>query len=107
MTKGIPCGISFFEKMITNGYYYVDKTMMIRQMNRFMDEGNKYICVSRPRRFGKTVDADMLVAYYSRGCDSRAQDTLAMTRWSAASSSPTRRFVASLPEQSRLVPAHN
>ncbi|MBQ9057655.1 MAG: AAA family ATPase [Atopobiaceae bacterium] len=31
-----------------------------------------FTCVSRPRRFGKSVDADMLVAYYSKGCDSRA-----------------------------------
>ena len=50
---------------------YVDKTMMIRQMNRFMDEGNKYICVSRPRRFGKTIASEMLSAYYSKGCDSK------------------------------------
>lgn len=50
---------------------YVDKTMMIRQINRFIDEGNNYICVSRPRRFGKTIAQDMLAAYYSKGCDSR------------------------------------
>ena len=50
---------------------YVDKTMMIREMNHFIDEGNKYICISRPRRFGKTIAGNMLAAYYSRGCDSR------------------------------------
>lgn len=49
---------------------YVDKTLMIRETNRFIDTGNNYICVSRPRRFGKTVAGNMLAAYYSRGCDS-------------------------------------
>ena len=49
---------------------YVDKTMMIEQMNEFIDEGNNYICISRPRRFGKTIAGNMLSAYYSKGCDS-------------------------------------
>ena len=51
--------------------YYVDKTMMIRAVNEIMESENNYICVSRPRRFGKTIAGDMLSAYYSRGCDSR------------------------------------
>lgn len=50
---------------------YVDKTMMIAEINRFIDQGNHYICVSRPRRFGKTIAGNMLSAYYSKGCDSR------------------------------------
>ena len=50
---------------------YVDKTEMIRVANRFIDKGNKYVCVSRPRRFGKTITGNMLSAYYSRGCDSK------------------------------------
>ncbi|MBQ7724391.1 MAG: AAA family ATPase, partial [Lachnospiraceae bacterium] len=49
---------------------YVDKTMMISITNDFIDKGNKYICMSRPRRFGKTITGNMLSAYYSRGCDS-------------------------------------
>ena len=55
----------------TSARIYVDKTMMISVINRFIDEGNKYICVSRPRRFGKTMAGNMLAAYYSKGCDSR------------------------------------
>lgn len=50
---------------------YVDKTMMIAETNRFIDKGNNYICISRPRRFGKTIAGNMLSAYYSKGCDSR------------------------------------
>ena len=49
---------------------YVDKTMMISVLNEFMSTGNKYLCISRPRRFGKTVAGNMLSAYYSKGCDS-------------------------------------
>ena len=50
---------------------YVDKTMMICEINKIMETGNKYICVSRPRRFGKTITGNMLSAYFSKGCDSR------------------------------------
>ena len=49
---------------------YVDKTEMISVINHFIDTDNKYVCVSRPRRFGKTIAGNMLCAYYSKGCDS-------------------------------------
>ena len=49
---------------------YVDKTMMIKTLNDFIDRDNKYVCISRPRRFGKTIASEMISAYYSRGCDS-------------------------------------
>jgi hypothetical protein len=50
---------------------YVDKTGMISVINQFMATDNKYVCVSRPRRFGKTITTNMLAAYYSKGCDSK------------------------------------
>ena len=56
---------------IANAKIYVDKTEMIRVINSFIDTSNSYICVSRPRRFGKTFAGNMLCAYYSKGCDSR------------------------------------
>ena len=58
-------------KEILKAEIYVDKSMMISVTNRFIDNGNKYICISRPRRFGKTIAGNMLSAYYSKGCDSR------------------------------------
>ena len=58
-------------KMMISGDIYVDKTMMISAINRYIDKGNKYVCVSRPRRFGKTMAGNMLSAYYSKGCESR------------------------------------
>ena len=51
---------------------YVDKTQMIAAVNQFMRTDNKYICISRPRRFGKTIAGNMLSAYFSKGADSRA-----------------------------------
>ena len=53
-----------------NSEIYVDKTGLIKYCSRVMNSLQKYICMSRPRRFGKSVSADMLSAYYSRGCDS-------------------------------------
>lgn len=50
---------------------YVDKTELIRYTNRVLGTEQKYICISRPRRFGKTMAAEMLTAYYSRGCRSK------------------------------------
>ena len=50
---------------------FVDKTMILKTLNRFIDEQNKYICVSRPRRFGKTIASNIISSYYSKGCDSR------------------------------------
>ena len=50
---------------------YVDKTGMIAYTNELINTREKYICVSRPRRFGKSMTLEMLAAYYSCGCDSR------------------------------------
>ena len=49
---------TFFQKT------YVDKTMMIDTLCRYIVEGTKYICVTRPRRFGKTVAANMIAAFF-------------------------------------------
>ncbi len=48
---------------------YVDKSSMIAYTNRIFKSSNKYICVSRPRRFGKSMAANMLSAYYDRTVD--------------------------------------
>ena len=53
-----------------NSEIYVDKSELLEYTNRVIDTKQAMICNSRPRRFGKSITADMLVAYYSRGCDS-------------------------------------
>lgn len=50
---------------------YVDKTELIAYTNKMINTEERFICVSRPRRFGKSMTLRMLAAYYSRGCDSR------------------------------------
>lgn len=50
---------------------YVDKTGLIAYINKCLNTEESFICVSRPRRFGKSMTLKMLAAYYSRGCDSR------------------------------------
>lgn len=54
-----------------NSEIYVDKTGLLAYTNKVFYTKQALICNSRPRRFGKSTTADMLTAYYSRGCDSR------------------------------------
>ena len=58
-------------KRAVNSDIYVDKTGLIKYTNSIVDTLQSCVCVSRPRRFGKSMAADMLAAYYSKGCDSR------------------------------------
>ena len=58
-------------QMALNSEIYVDKSELIKQTNAQIYTEQRFICVSRPRRFGKSMTANMLVAYYSRGCDSK------------------------------------
>ena len=50
---------------------YVDKTAVIGFMNGVLDTEHRYVCVTRARRFGKSLAAKMLCAYYDQSCDSR------------------------------------
>lgn len=54
-----------------NGEIYIDKSGLIELTNRFLGTPQEFICNSRPRRFGKSMAANMLAAYYSKGCDSK------------------------------------
>ena len=63
-------GKAAFEEAV-NSEIYVDKTEMIQYLNSVIRTKQKYVSVSRPRRFGKTMAADMICAYYDRESDSR------------------------------------
>ena len=54
-----------------NSKIYVDKSGMIEVTNSLLDTKQKCMCISRPRRFGKSMNIDLLIAYYSKGCDSK------------------------------------
>lgn len=54
-----------------NSEIYIDKTDLLEYTNKVLNTNQAMICNSRPRRFGKSITANMLVAYYSKGCDSK------------------------------------
>ncbi|MDO5426115.1 MAG: AAA family ATPase [Eubacteriales bacterium] len=66
MRKKLPIGLDGFEKIRTNDFYYVDKTMFIAELLRNWGEVNLF---TRPRRFGKSLNMSMLKAFFEVGCD--------------------------------------
>ena len=56
--------------MVCRSEIYVDKTELIQHTNQMISTQQRFICISRPRRFGKSMAAYMLVAYYGKDCDS-------------------------------------
>lgn len=58
-----------FEKFI-HGRVFVDKSLLIDKVSDVIGTGDSFICITRPRRFGKTINANMLGAYYTKGYDS-------------------------------------
>lgn len=71
-------GNGAFKKML-NSPVYVDKTGLISFTNSIIDTDRGNICVSRPRRFGKSTAVNMLAAYYSRG--SRSEEFVLKVRY--------------------------
>ncbi len=61
--RPMPTGISDFRKLITGGYYYVDKSDFIREV---IETGTEVILLPRPRRFGKTLNMDMLKNFFEK-----------------------------------------
>ena len=61
---------SRFEEAI-NSDIYIDKTGLLEYTNSVLHTMQKYLCISRPRRFGKSIAANMIAAYYSRGCNTK------------------------------------
>ncbi|MCX6580171.1 MAG: AAA family ATPase [Candidatus Aminicenantes bacterium] len=59
--KKLPIGISDFKDIITGNYYYVDKTLFIKEI---IDSGDKTLLIPRPRRFGKTLNLSMVKYFY-------------------------------------------
>ena len=59
--KKLPYGISDYESLIENNYYYVDKTMYIEKLENLAE---RYIMFLRPRKFGKTLFTSTLENYY-------------------------------------------
>ncbi len=75
MRKKLPIGVDGFEKIRTNDFYYVDKTMFIAELLRNWGEVNLF---TRPRRFGKTLNMSMLKCFFEVGSDPSLFDGLAI-----------------------------
>ncbi|MCD8074991.1 MAG: ATP-binding protein [Lachnospiraceae bacterium] len=64
-----PLLFSLYESEVKKTYF-VDKTKMLNELIPLVEQGNNHVCITRPRRFGKTVMAAMVGAYFSKGFDS-------------------------------------
>jgi len=71
--KPLPVGVDNFEKLITDGYYFVDKTLLIKEL---LDKKGEVNLFTRPRRFGKTLNISMLQYFFedARENDGRKRD---------------------------------
>lgn len=69
-------------RMAVNSKIYIDKSMLISVINECINTSQRFVCVSRPRRFGKSITADMLCAYYGQ------EDTDSLFRTLKISGSP-------------------
>lgn len=58
-------------KSLYRSKYFIDKSLIIEKLNQLIETSDRYICITRPRRFGKSSIADMLGAYYSKAVDSK------------------------------------
>ena len=66
--KKIPTGIKSFSKLREENYYFVDKTLMIKD---FLERGSEVTLVTRPRRFGKTINMSMMSEFFDITKDSK------------------------------------
>lgn len=62
-----------------NDLYFVDKSMLLKELFPALGKKNRYFCITRPRRFGKSVMANMVGAFFGKAADSSGLfDTLAI-----------------------------
>ena len=78
--KKLPVGIDSFEKLRKEGFYYVDKTGLIRDLLSNWGEVNLF---TRPRRFGKTLNMSMLKSFFEIGADKALFDGMAISKETA------------------------
>lgn len=78
MERGVPMGMFLNSIVPYEAYkeifldiYFVDKTLLIEELVPAIERKNKYFCITRPRRFGKSVMANMVSAFFGKGTDGR------------------------------------
>ena len=75
--KRLPVGVENFEQIINDNYYYVDKTKLISEL---LHNGGMVNLITRPRRFGKTLNMSMLEHFFSIGGDKNIFDGLEISK---------------------------
>ncbi len=75
--KKLPIGIEAFDEICSEGFYYVDKTGLIRD---FLDAWGKVNLFTRPRRFGKSLNMSMFKSFFEIGCDKTLFDGLEIAK---------------------------
>lgn len=75
--KRLPVGVENFEQIINDNYYYVDKTKLISEL---LHNGGMVNLITRPRRFGKTLNMSMLEHFFSIGGDKNIFDGLKISK---------------------------
>ena len=58
-------------KTVTKGQYFVDKTALLEEIIPLLGQEQRFICITRPRRFGKTIMANMIGAFFEKGIENR------------------------------------
>lgn len=77
-----------FREMVSD-IYFVDKSMLIQELIPFLGRTNRYFCITRPRRFGKTVIANMIAAFFGKAVGSRHLfDHLNIAAWKDGEKNP-------------------
>jgi hypothetical protein len=61
--KKIPIGVSDFKKLISEQYYFIDKSLLIKEI---LEDGSEVVLLPRPRRFGKTINMSMLKYFFEK-----------------------------------------
>ena len=54
-----------------NAEIYIDKSLVLSELNKLAYSQGNFVCISRPRRFSKSMVGKLISAYYSKGCDTR------------------------------------
>ena len=77
VTKKIPVGIESFEEIRKDGFYYIDKTDLIKEL---LEDWGKVNLFTRPRRFGKSLNMSMLKSFFEIGSDTSLFDGLNISK---------------------------
>ena len=76
MTKRLPIGISDYKILVEGNYYYVDKTLLIKEL---VEQGGAATLITRPRRFGKTLNLSMLRYFFEKPLDNEENTSILFT----------------------------